>query len=168
MCLFSRFLDLPPGWPQTIALLADQDQRLNSSPRSASLLKKQTKLSSGSRCFWTAEWFGPEKLKNLLAEATQLVAIFTASRKTAKSWVLSDSARSRRFRAIPAISLLQCVLHKRSYVLLQLAQRRILDIHHVSGAVIAQADFCVLGRVKRHVIERVLRGEVWSGQIEVT
>jgi four helix bundle protein len=27
----------------------------------------------------------PEKLQNLLAEATQLVAIFTASRKTAKS-----------------------------------------------------------------------------------
>jgi four helix bundle protein len=27
----------------------------------------------------------PEKLQNLLAEATQLVAIFTSSRKTAKS-----------------------------------------------------------------------------------
>src|SRR5262249_43203663 len=64
--------------------------------------------------------------------------------------------------------LLQRSRHKRRNVFLQFSQRRVLDIHHVSRAVIPQTDPCVLGGVERHVIEGVPCREVRSGQVVVS
>jgi len=167
MSSLTKCSDRPPEWPPTIARLVGQDPSPSSSPKLVLLLKKQTKLSTGSRCYWTAEWFA---LKNCRACLRKLHSWWPYSRRHARppkvraSLMIPDSARFRRFRRSP---LLQRSLHERSHVLLQFAQRRVLDIHHVPGAVVAQADFCVLGRVERHVVERVLRGEIRSGQVEV-
>src|SRR5215472_5893530 len=58
-------------------------------------------------------------------------------------------------------------LHERPHVSLQLSQRRILDVHHVSRTVVAQAYARMLVRVERHVVQRVLGGEVGRGQVVV-
>src|SRR5258706_11713897 len=52
--------------------------------------------------------------------------------------------------------LLEGICHKRGDVLLQFAQRLVLDVHHVPGSVVTQADAGVLCLVQRHVVERVL------------
>ena len=66
-----------------------------------------------------------------------------------------------------AIDLLQRRSHKAPHILLQLSQRLVLYVHHVSCAVVAERDSFVLVRVEAHVIERVLCAEVWRGEIKV-
>src|SRR5580765_1130777 len=66
------------------------------------------------------------------------------------------------------LSLFQRVCHERPNILLQFAQRRVLDIHHVSGAIVPEADAGMLGAIERHVIQRVLCCEVRCGQVVIS
>ena len=67
--------------------------------------------------------------------------------------------------AVMAIGSLQSIVDERTDILSQRGERFILDIHHVPGGVIPQADAPVLGRIQAHVVERVLGGEVGSCEI---
>src|SRR5579885_2673124 len=76
----------------------------------------------------------------------------------------AQKRRIRRVRRLLDI-LWQRRLKEVAEILLQLGVRIAVDVEHMSGGIKIPHDVLVHLRTQSHVVERVLRGEVWSRQI---
>jgi hypothetical protein len=80
----SRYLDQQLGWQPIIELRDGHDRKPSSFAKIGVVLEEADETVFWLEMLSDSGLVRPAKLQGLLSEATQLVAIFTASRKTAR------------------------------------------------------------------------------------